>query len=73
MINVSVGDIFYEPGSSALYRVTRVQQSKNFPDDPYFEVDVFVAERGWDDAGDIGFLLSEAKYKSFTFFKQTEL
>lgn len=61
---------------SELYRVTNVQESKMFPDDPCFEVDVWVAEIGWKDHGDIDFLYSEAKYKKFkklTFFKQTEL
>jgi hypothetical protein len=40
-----------------------------FPDDPYFEVDLFVSGQGWTDIGDDGFLLSEIK----TFFKATEL
>jgi len=64
---VSVGDIFMS--SNELYRVTYVQQSKMFPDDPYFEVDMFVSGQGWTDVGDDGFLLSEIK----TFFKETEL
>ena len=68
----SVGDIFMS--SNELYRVTHVQQSKMFPDDPYFEVDVWVSGSGWIDAGDdTGFLLSEIKYKGLTLFKETEL
>jgi len=43
-----------------------------FPDNPYFEVDVFVGGSGWEDHGDIGFLYSEAK-RELTFFKATEL
>ncbi len=69
--NISVGDIFMS--SNELYRVTDVQQSKMFPDDPYFEVDMFVSGKGWTDVGDDGFLLSEIKYKQITFFKQTKL
>lgn len=69
---VSVGNIFMS--SNELYRVTHVQQSKMFPDDPYFEVDVWVSGSGWTDAGDdTGFLLSEIKYKGLTLFKETEL
>ena len=68
---VSIGDIFMS--DSELYRVTNVQESKMFPDDPYFEVDVWVAGSGWKDHGDIDFLYSEIKYKKLTFFKQTEL
>ena len=70
--NISVGDIFMS--SNELYRVTHVQVSKMFPDDPYFEVDLFVSGKGWTDVGDdAGFLLSEIKYKGLTFFKATEL
>lgn len=70
---VSVGDIFMS--SDQLYRVAHVQQSKRFPTDPYFEVDVWVSGSGWTDQGDIGFLYSEVKreYKRLTFFKATEL
>jgi hypothetical protein len=38
--NISVGDIIMS--TSELYRVTNIQESKMFPDDPYFEVDVWV-------------------------------
>ena len=69
--NISVGDIIMS--TSELYRVTNIQESKMFPDDPYFEVDVWVSGRGWEDHGDIDFLYSEIKYKKLTFFKQTEL
>jgi hypothetical protein len=70
-INISVGDIFMS--ETELYRVTNVYVSKMFPNDPYLEVDVFVSGKGWTDAGDIDFLVSEAKYKDLTFFKETKL
>ena len=70
-INVSVGDIFMS--GSSLYRVTYIQESKNVPDDPYIEVDVWVDGIGWKDQGDIGFLHSEIKYHGLTLFKETEL
>jgi hypothetical protein len=70
-INVSVGDIFMS--ETELYRVTNVYESKMFPNDPYIAVDVFVSGKGWTDAGDIDFLLSEAKYKGLKFFKETKL
>jgi hypothetical protein len=66
---VSVGDIFMN--SNEIYRVTYVQQSKTFPDNPYFEVDVWVAGSGWEDHDD-GFLHCEVKYNGLTFFKATE-
>jgi hypothetical protein len=70
---VSVGDIFMSSSALELYRVTHIQQSKTFPDDPYFEVDVFVAGNGWEDHGDDnGFILSEIKHKGLTFFKAIE-
>lgn len=69
--SIKVGDLFMS--SNELYRVTHVQQSKHFPTDPYLEVDVWVAGRGWADNGDIGFLYSEAEYQGLKFFKETEL
>ena len=69
---VSVGDIFM--GSGELYRVTHIQQSTHFPDDPYFEVEAWVSGSGWSNDCNMGFLLSSAKSKfKLEFFKATEL